>query len=662
MRLTGITVQNFGPYYGKHVIKFDKIDADRRIWLFQGLTGAGKTSLFLALIWALYGEDGVKEFTKRTNAERRRTIDLICKKAKDEGRPNMAVELYFEHQGENCTLIRRVVPKRPQIQSTQDIDVTVSFSRSGTEEEFPEEKISEILPRDASQFFFFDGEQVRRYAEPSSNETKEALENILGIPVIKAARDNIQYVLTDINRDITDIKNKNPSDEDIASWIRAVQIKELEVKNIEEKIRSLKSELSTKEQEREDISSRLANMEVVKLSMEKIKHLENLVKSNDESIDYERQKKRELRDDLPFVLIRDSFETVISNFKQKRGEDDIRKIKYTLEIKLKFLEDVLKNGICICGNSVYEAEKSAIQTRIDDCKNQIRNIDQKLAVVTIPSSEELNTAYAFIVGKKVNFEEIDSRIAKLELENANYQKEIKRLRDEVKSSNIEEVAKLEIKIEELESDISNLKVEISVQQRQRDDDIRTIEKVKTSIARAQSYSPIVNSLLEQWRYGEKIENALEYIINKLIPEKKKLIEIAASEALRNMLRKSMWTGIKIEDDFGIRTISQVGYSDDYVGSAGENEIVALSFILGLTRAADREAPIVTDFLFGRLDEEYRDSIIETLPSFSNQVIVFKIQNGELTDSQTEKLRKLCAGEFEIKYDENTQTSSIRRIS
>jgi DNA sulfur modification protein DndD len=662
MRLTGITVQNFGPYYGKHVIKFDKIDADRRIWLFQGLTGAGKTSLFLALIWALYGEDGVKEFTKRTNAERRRTIDLICKKAKDEGRPNMAVELYFEHQGENCTLIRRVVPKRPQIQSTQDIDVTVSFSRSGTEEEFPEEKISEILPRDASQFFFFDGEQVRRYAEPSSNETKEALENILGIPVIKAARDNIQYVLTDINRDITDIKNKNPSDEDIASWIRAVQIKELEVKNIEEKIRSLKSELSTKEQEREDISSRLANMEVVKLSMEKIKHLENLVKSNEESIDYERQKKRELRDDLPFVLIRDSFETVISNFKQKRGEDDIRKIKYTLEIKLKFLEDVLKNGICICGNSVYEAEKSAIQTRIDDCKNQIRNIDQKLAVVTIPSSEELNTAYAFIVGKKVNFEEIDSRIAKLELENANYQKEIKRLRDEVKSSNIEEVAKLEIKIEELESDISNLKVEISVQQRQRDDDIRTIEKVKTSIARAQSYSPIVNSLLEQWRYGEKIENALEYIINKLIPEKKKLIEIAASEALRNMLRKSMWTGIKIEDDFGIRTISQVGYSDDYVGSAGENEIVALSFILGLTRAADREAPIVTDFLFGRLDEEYRDSIIETLPSFSNQVIVFKIQNGELTDSQTEKLRKLCAGEFEIKYDENTQTSSIRRIS
>jgi DNA sulfur modification protein DndD len=662
MRLTGITVQNFGPYYGKHVIKFDKIDADRRIWLFQGLTGAGKTSLFLALIWALYGEDGVKEFTKRTNAERRRTIDLICKKAKDEGRPNMAVELYFEHQGENCTLIRRVVPKRPQIQSTQDIDVTVSFSRSGTEEEFPEEKISEILPRDASQFFFFDGEQVRRYAEPSSNETKEALENILGIPVIKAARDNIQYVLTDINRDITDIKNKNPSDEDIASWIRAVQIKELEVKNIEEKIRSLKSELSTKEQEREDISSRLANMEVVKLSMERIKHLENLVKSNDESIDYERQKKRELRDDLPFVLIRDSFETVISNFKQKRGEDDIRKIKYTLEIKLKFLEDVLKNGICICGNSVYEAEKSAIQTRIDDCKNQIRNIDQKLAVVTIPSLEELNTAYAFIVGKKVNFEEIDSRIAKLELENANYQKEIKRLRDEVKSSNIEEVAKLEIKIEELESDISNLKVEISVQQRQRDDDIRTIEKVKTSIARAQSYSPIVNSLLEQWRYGEKIENALEYIINKLIPEKKKLIEIAASEALRNMLRKSMWTGIKIEDDFGIRTISQVGYSDDYVGSAGENEIVALSFILGLTRAADREAPIVTDFLFGRLDGEYRDSIIETLPSFSNQVIVFKIQNGELTDSQTEKLRKLCAGEFEIKYDENTQTSSIRRIS
>ncbi|EQK42636.1 AAA domain protein [[Clostridium] bifermentans ATCC 638] len=103
MRPIKLTISAFGPYADKQVIDFEELNG-RNIFVISGKTGAGKTTIFDAISYALYGE---------ASGESRETDSLRSHFADDD--VETFVELEFKLKGERYTVNR--VPKQKKKKS-----------------------------------------------------------------------------------------------------------------------------------------------------------------------------------------------------------------------------------------------------------------------------------------------------------------------------------------------------------------------------------------------------------------------------------------------------------------------------------------------------------------------------------------------------------------
>ncbi|MGN1011773.1 MAG: AAA family ATPase, partial [Clostridia bacterium] len=101
MRPIRLTLSAFGPYAGKTVMDLELLGTSG-LYLITGETGAGKTTLFDAITYALYGEP---------SGDQRKVSMLRSKYAKAET-PTFA-ELVFECKGKQYTLRRSPAYERP---------------------------------------------------------------------------------------------------------------------------------------------------------------------------------------------------------------------------------------------------------------------------------------------------------------------------------------------------------------------------------------------------------------------------------------------------------------------------------------------------------------------------------------------------------------------
>ena len=82
MRTIRMTVSAFGPFAEEVQIDFEKL-GNQGLYLITGDTGAGKTTIFDAIIFALYGEasGGYRESTmfrsKYAKPERKTFVELV---------------------------------------------------------------------------------------------------------------------------------------------------------------------------------------------------------------------------------------------------------------------------------------------------------------------------------------------------------------------------------------------------------------------------------------------------------------------------------------------------------------------------------------------------------------------------------------------------------
>lgn len=117
MKPVKLTMSAFGPFSGQVEIDFTRFERDG-LFLLNGETGAGKTSIFDAISYALFGE---------VSGGTRGKDNLRSDFAKPE--TDTFVRLEFEHRGINYTVSRSPEYERPKLrgEGTTIADATVEF-------------------------------------------------------------------------------------------------------------------------------------------------------------------------------------------------------------------------------------------------------------------------------------------------------------------------------------------------------------------------------------------------------------------------------------------------------------------------------------------------------------------------------------------------------
>ena len=163
MKPIKLTVSAFGPYAGAQEINFSDL-GDSGIFLITGDTGAGKTSIFDAISFALYGQ---------TTGNYREVSTLRSDFSAPE--TETFVDLTFSHQGHTYRILRNPAYERPKQRGTgttvkpadavlwTDGDNPVQGSRR------VDEKVLSILRMDYSQF-----EQISMIAQNEFGEVLNA--------------------------------------------------------------------------------------------------------------------------------------------------------------------------------------------------------------------------------------------------------------------------------------------------------------------------------------------------------------------------------------------------------------------------------------------------------------------------------------------------------
>lgn len=146
MRPLTLKMTGFGPYAGSETIDFTRLGA-RGLYLITGDTGAGKTTIFDAIVFALYGE----------TSSGTRTASMLRSKYADASTPT-EVELRFLLRGKEY-----VVKRNPEYMRTKQRGEGMTKSTAGAELCLPDgsvvtkkqevtARIGEILGLDAAQF------------------------------------------------------------------------------------------------------------------------------------------------------------------------------------------------------------------------------------------------------------------------------------------------------------------------------------------------------------------------------------------------------------------------------------------------------------------------------------------------------------------------------
>ncbi|EGR4135687.1 DNA repair protein [Vibrio cholerae] len=342
MKLIKLEINNFRQFYGKQSIDFS-VDPERGVTLIHGENNGGKTALLNALRWCLYEE---------TTENLLDSKNLLNKHAAEQGKNTFSVSVQLEHQN-RLFEVRRVRVKNSASSNLHVYEIEDGCYAEKAEDN-PNTLINTVLPKEMSQYFFYQGEGTGTLSSQNDfSHIKDAIDKVLGLTVAQTTLKHLSTVKTGYQRELNQYDANNEIETLLSNKDTLISNLDRENALLAQKQR----ELESAENEYEAQLSKLTRFD--KTSIEgKIKFREQQERLLS---DYQRQYKQLLREKITKTP-----DWALSTFGKKLASIDLssintaelnKSLRYTVDKQL--LREIMDNNECICGTHIGEDSSAA---------------------------------------------------------------------------------------------------------------------------------------------------------------------------------------------------------------------------------------------------------------------------------------------------------------
>jgi len=191
MILERIVLENFRQFKGAQDIVLSDVRG-RNVTVVHAENGSGKTTILNALLWGLYGHEGLTaDFGQHASI----IHEESAHRCGDPESLAAAVTIIFKHGVDERYLLTRRLTLAQQNADSTKTELVLKVMKQGQTLSVPrpQQKIQEIVPSGISAFLFFNGERIDYLAEERHRgKVTEAIHQMLGLKLLGTAINDLE--------------------------------------------------------------------------------------------------------------------------------------------------------------------------------------------------------------------------------------------------------------------------------------------------------------------------------------------------------------------------------------------------------------------------------------------------------------------------------------
>lgn len=659
MYLQNLKMTDFMPYAGTQEVDL-RCDPDHPVILIKGENNRGKSSLFAALRWCLYG----KAISRRGNIIP--DFELLNDNAFSENRDSFEVQLEFTNDDKTFLLTRSCTIKKDSKgnRTSSNIRAFLHIDNNAVPSDDIPRYVNSALNESISMFFLADMEVLQGYEalveddDAASQEVKSAIEGILGTPTLLSIRESLNNITRDTLKEIQNARKANKDQDQITVDLKLQEDKRDRAKEYYD---TALQEMQLKKLELSSLTDKLEKIADAQDLILREKQLQTEFVKDQTQIDKSRKDLQIAVRESWWAPVAKQVATKVVQTQEALKLAASRQAELTeLNFKLDSLKKSLDTNKCSqCGSPLPSENFAKAKSEITEIETRIKELSQPMTPSLESLLAESQRLGLFAMPRKAeSIRTLEKQIRLLMSEIPRRNQAIKEIGQKLVDINRDEIKNMQESRQVFDRRIGVL-TQIMKSENQKiqdaDKEIASLTRKFTNLNGAVGQSEVNMELA----IATDLETVLEKTITAFREAMKNRVEINANDIFQKLRSENVVKNLIINENYGLRQIDDQGNVFDHKG-AGVAQIIALSLILALARSAALPSALVLDTPFARLDETHRDNIIKFIPTESKQVILLLQSAEKISPNVENKFRSYVAKEYLISKGSNEHESFINR--